>query len=183
MLDTRTQHNVKLFLARLITNRPKVRERCSHVCSVCMQIWNAPWDCTYVWCCLQIFQPYAKFWLPCLMELILNSRHSGEGMHYFVVDVVVTMLSWASTAIPDVRHSHSYQSLVLTSCWSTYLVVADRAWLSLCTCIQDSHLASRLLEYLMQNCHHDNRGVFRNNLEIVKTLIELWRDRLQAPTK
>ena len=35
----------------------------------------------------------------------------------------------------------------------------------------------------MQNCHHDNRSVFRNNLEIIKMLIELWRDRLQPPTK
>ena len=43
--------------------------------------------------------------------------------------------------------------------------------------------ASRLLEYLMHNCHHDNRSVFRNNLEIIKTLMELWRDRLQVPTK
>ena len=43
--------------------------------------------------------------------------------------------------------------------------------------------ASTLLEYLMHNCHHDNRSVFRNNLEIIKTLMELWRDRLTVPTK
>ena len=35
----------------------------------------------------------------------------------------------------------------------------------------------------MHNCHHDNRSIFRNNLEIIKTMLELWRDRLQAPTK
>ena len=48
---------------------------------------------------------------------------------------------------------------------------------------QDQYLASRLLEYLMEHAHHDNRSVFRNNLEIIKTLMESWRDKLQAPTK
>ena len=48
---------------------------------------------------------------------------------------------------------------------------------------QDHHLASRLLQYLMEQAHHDNRSVFRNNLEIIKTLVECWKDNLQAPTK
>ena len=52
---------------------------------------------------MQVFQPYAKYWLPCLISLILRTRDRGEGMQYFIVDVVVTLLSWASTAIPEVR--------------------------------------------------------------------------------
>jgi DNA-dependent protein kinase catalytic subunit len=119
LLDTRPDLNVQLFLARLITHRPKV------------------------------FQPYAKYWLPCLINLVLRNTERAAGMQYFVVDVVVTLLSWASTAIPQ----------------------------------EGDETASRLLEYLMHNCHHDNRSVFRNNLEIVKTLMELWRDRLTVPTK
>ena len=49
------------------------------------------------------------------MQLILSSsnRHGGEGMHYFVVDVVVTMLSWVSTAIPDVRSCIHYIPLYM----------------------------------------------------------------------
>ena len=49
--------------------------------------------------------------------------------------------------------------------------------------LQDEYLANRLLEYLMEHSHHDNRSVFRNNLEIIKTLVECWRGRLQGPTK
>ena len=42
---------------------------------------------------------------------MVSGDHGGEGMHYFVVDVVVTMLSWAATAIPSVSwvglgHTH-----------------------------------------------------------------------------
>ena len=44
-------------------------------------------------------------------------------------------------------------------------------------------MAKQLLEYLMEYSHHDNRSVLRNNLEIIKTLMESWKDKLQAPTK
>ena len=51
----------------------------------------------------QVFQPYAKFWLPVLAQLVLSGEHGGEGLHYFIIDVVVTMLSWSTTAILEVR--------------------------------------------------------------------------------
>ena len=49
-----------------------------------------------------MFQPYAKYWLPGLTQLIVSGNHGGEGMHYFVVDLMVTMLSWTNTAILEV---------------------------------------------------------------------------------
>ena len=51
---------------------------------------------------VKVFQPYARFWLDPLIQLLVNS--SNEGMHYLVVEVVVTMLTWAQTSIPDVSH-------------------------------------------------------------------------------
>ena len=51
---------------------------------------------------LQVFQPYGKYWLPCLTNLVLRNTERAAGMQYFVVDIVVTLLSWASTAIPQV---------------------------------------------------------------------------------
>lgn len=54
----------------------------------------------------KIFEPYAKFWLNPLMELILQMKEKEqpgtEGINYFIVDLVVTMLSWSTTAIPQV---------------------------------------------------------------------------------
>ena len=35
----------------------------------------------------------------------------------------------------------------------------------------------------MEHCNHDNRSVFRNNLEIARTIIECWKDHIQIPTK
>ncbi len=47
----------------------------------------------------------------------------------------------------------------------------------------DRAMVSRLLEFLMENCHHVNRGILRNNLQVIKTLVEVWRDRIEVPTK
>ena len=47
----------------------------------------------------------------------------------------------------------------------------------------DRVMASRLCEYLMKHCHHDDRRVLKNNLEVLKTLVEVWRSRVHVPTK
>ncbi|XP_076445486.1 DNA-dependent protein kinase catalytic subunit-like [Babylonia areolata] len=63
--------NVKLFIAKLIINSS------------------------------EIFQPYAKFWLRPLCQLILSTDLCTDGINYFIVDLVVTMLSWHDHAIPQ----------------------------------------------------------------------------------
>ena len=73
LTDGKTQNNIRLFITRLITNRPRV------------------------------FQPYAKFWLAPLAQLVVAGHLGGKGMHYFLVDVMVTMLSWSTTAVLEVR--------------------------------------------------------------------------------
>ena len=52
---------------------------------------------------VKVFQPYAQFWLEPLIQLLVSE--SNESVHYLVVEVVVTMLTWAQTAIPDVSHN------------------------------------------------------------------------------
>ena len=47
----------------------------------------------------------------------------------------------------------------------------------------DRGMASRLLEVLMRQCHHDTRPVLKNNLEVLKTLVEVWKSRIEVPTK
>ena len=39
-------------------------------------------------------------------------------------------------------------------------------------------MASRILEYLMQNAGHTNRQIFKN--KIIKTLVECWRNKLDS---
>ena len=51
---------------------------------------------------LQVFEPYAKFWLSGLIQLVVNGNTGGDGIHYMVVDIVVVLLGWAKVAIPEV---------------------------------------------------------------------------------
>ena len=66
--EGQTHRNVRIFLARLICNRSK------------------------------LFQPYAKNWVTPLVQLIVGGESGGVGLHYFAVDVMVTILSWQAAA-------------------------------------------------------------------------------------
>ncbi|XP_013928118.1 PREDICTED: DNA-dependent protein kinase catalytic subunit [Thamnophis sirtalis] len=112
--------NIRLFVAKLIVNTEEV------------------------------FQPYAKWWLGPLLQLVVSGDNGGGGIHYMVVEIVVTLLSWTNVATPNGN-------------------------------IKDEILANRLLEFLMKNVFHQKRAVFRHNLEIIKTVIECWKECLTIP--
>ncbi|XP_010572684.1 PREDICTED: DNA-dependent protein kinase catalytic subunit isoform X5 [Haliaeetus leucocephalus] len=97
-----------------------------------------------------VFRPYAKQWLGPLLQLVVSGNNGGEGIHYMVVEIVVTILSWTSVATPKGN-------------------------------IKDEILANRLLEFLMRSVFHQKRAVFRHNLEIIKTVIECWKNCLSIP--
>lgn len=46
---------------------------------------------------------------------------------------------------------------------------------------RDEVLANRLLEFLMKHSFHSKRAVFRHNLEIIRTLVECWKECLHVP--
>ncbi|XP_060058172.1 DNA-dependent protein kinase catalytic subunit [Erinaceus europaeus] len=115
-----TSLNIRLFLAKLIINTEEV------------------------------FRPYAKYWLSPLLQLVVSENNGGEGIHYMVVELVVTVLSWTAVATPV-------------------------------GIPKDEVLANRLLHFLMKHVFHQKRAVFRHNLEIIKTLVECWKDCLSVP--
>ncbi|KAK1885467.1 DNA-dependent protein kinase catalytic subunit [Dissostichus eleginoides] len=98
----------------------------------------------------EVFRPYAKHWLGPLLQVVVSGNNGGEGIHFMVVDIVVTVLSWTSLASPKGNP-------------------------------RDEVLANRLLEFLMKHCFHSKRPVFRHNLEIIRTLVECWKDCLHVP--
>ncbi|XP_077348787.1 DNA-dependent protein kinase catalytic subunit isoform X2 [Lithobates pipiens] len=117
-----TQLNIRLFIAKLIVNSEEV------------------------------FRPYAKFWIGPILQLVVSGNNGGTGIHYMVVETVVTLLSWSSIATP------------------TELA-------------KDEILANRLLEFFMTHAFHEKKAVFRHNLEIIKTVLECWKDCLSIPYK
>uniref|UniRef100_A0A3Q1J9C8 DNA-dependent protein kinase catalytic subunit n=1 Tax=Anabas testudineus TaxID=64144 RepID=A0A3Q1J9C8_ANATE len=97
----------------------------------------------------EVFRPYAKHWLGPLLQLVVCGNNGGEGIHFMVVDIVVTVLSWTSLVNPKGN-------------------------------TRDEVLANRLLEFLIKHCFHSKRPVFRHNLEIIRTLVECWKDCLHV---
>ncbi|KAG5837285.1 hypothetical protein ANANG_G00237680 [Anguilla anguilla] len=118
--NSSTQLNIRLFIAKLIINTE------------------------------EIFRPYAKFWLGPLLQLVVSEDNGGAGIHFMVVDIVVTVLSWTSLVTPKGN-------------------------------TRDEVLANQLLVFLMKNCFHSKRAVFRHNLEIIKTVVECWKACLVVP--
>ncbi|KAM9337515.1 DNA-dependent protein kinase catalytic subunit [Symphorus nematophorus] len=98
----------------------------------------------------EVFRPYAKHWLGPLLQVVVSGNNGGEGIHFMVVDIVVTVLSWTSLANPKGNP-------------------------------RDEVLANRLLEFLMKHSFHSKRIVFRHNLEIIRTMVECWKDCLHVP--
>ncbi|CAJ0950892.1 unnamed protein product [Ranitomeya imitator] len=98
----------------------------------------------------EVFRPYAKFWIGPILQLIASGNNGGTGIHYMVVETVVTLLSWSGVATPTGM-------------------------------TKEEILANRLLEFMMKNSFHEKRAVYRHNLEIIKTVLECWKDCLCIP--
>ncbi|XP_008767155.1 DNA-dependent protein kinase catalytic subunit isoform X1 [Rattus norvegicus] len=97
----------------------------------------------------EVFRPYAKHWLGPLLQLAV-CENIGEGIHYMIVEIVATILSWTGLATPTGVPKYEV-------------------------------LANRLLYFLMKYVFHPKRAVFRHNLEIIKTLVECWKECLSIP--
>jgi DNA-dependent protein kinase catalytic subunit len=109
-----THLNVKIFLAKIIINRPS------------------------------IFEPYAnRFFVP-LIKLAYSNWVAG--IHYFTRDIIILLLKWKNVMPPDT--------------------------------IEGRELASTLTSYLMKYCINQKKIILRSNLELIKLLIEKWKDRI-----
>ncbi|XP_055932973.1 DNA-dependent protein kinase catalytic subunit-like isoform X2 [Argiope bruennichi] len=115
--DGMVPENVRLFLGRVIIN-------------------NA-----------EILQPYAKFLMDPLLDLIILGI-AGFSLNYYILDIIITLLSWAPAAIPQ---GNGIQK------------------------------ANEVLKFLIRNCEHSRKEIFRNNLEVIKTLLECWKNGLEIP--
>jgi hypothetical protein len=47
----------------------------------------------------------------------------------------------------------------------------------------ERHQVSQLLNLLIENVHHDRRDVFKYNLELARTVVELWKPNFDIPNQ
>ncbi|KAG8200791.1 hypothetical protein JTE90_006373 [Oedothorax gibbosus] len=95
----------------------------------------------------KILQPFAKFLIEPMLDLIIMGT-AGFTLNYYILDVILTLLSWAPAAIPEKNGIPK---------------------------------ASEVLKFIITNCEHSRKDIFRNNLEIIKTMLECWKSGLVIP--
>ena len=100
---------------------------------------------------LKVFEGYGSHWFSCLVDLIMSGSIKGPPLNYFTVDLIVVMLSWSRSGIIPTD------------------TVIERT------------MATSLFEFMIKNCSHSNRSVLKNNLQIVKTMLQVWKERLTVP--
>lgn len=107
-----TPLNIRLFVSKLIINTEEVTTPGpphSHLRLGTAEISSgAALDLTLP--SPQVFRPYAKHFLGPLLQLVVSGNNGGDGIHFMVVDIVVTVLSWISVATPKVFSTSYYSS-------------------------------------------------------------------------
>ena len=44
-------------------------------------------------------------------------------------------------------------------------------------------MSSRITEFVMTQIYSDTKAIFRNNVELLKTVLQCWKDRIDTPHK
>lgn len=66
--------------------------------------------------------------------------------------------------------------------FSLDLMVLLLSWHTVCIPQSvDKKLITRLFDNLMRRCYDENRAILKNNLELLKTMTECWRDLIEVP--
>ncbi|KAM7297934.1 DNA-dependent protein kinase catalytic subunit [Ixodes scapularis] len=99
----------------------------------------------------EVLRVHSRHLVPALLNVLAGDKLGSE-LDAFVIDVAVTVLMWASD-------------------WS----LEDRK-----TVGNDRDLQG-FSELLAQRCGHERREVLKNNLELLRAWVEMWRERLRFP--
>jgi DNA-dependent protein kinase catalytic subunit len=59
----------------------------------------------------QFFKAYAKFWYSSLIGFLVNAFSKEDTMDYFTLDLMVVLLSWNTTALPQASDQPLIKSL------------------------------------------------------------------------
>ena len=101
--------------------------------------------------CPDTFLPFASTFLGPLLELLASGRLAGSqpAIDSLTSDLLTMLLSWTSS-------SGIIPSLE-----------------------QEKRAAGRILSFLMRYVHQERRDILRHNLELLRSVLELWRPAIQ----
>eukprot|EP00794_Sanderia_malayensis_P010266 gene10266-11321_t len=127
-------------------------------------------------------------WMTCLHKK-MNSDDTSVNVKLFILKLITNTPKifepfgkfWFSTIIQfiisgnikgSVLNYFVIDAIVAMLSWSSTSIPEDS--------VVGRNMASSLLDVLLKNSHHNNRAVLKNNLQIIKTLTKVWKDRLDV---
>lgn len=115
-------------------------------------------------------QSYHKNVRIFLAKLIENCRRV---FRYFAPTVIGPILK----VITDECAGHQLNYFI------TDLIVMIISWSDIYrpSTFEEINLASSVLKFLMKNAFHEDRDIFKLNLELIKNVVELWKDIINIP--
>ncbi|XP_063779765.1 DNA-dependent protein kinase catalytic subunit [Pseudophryne corroboree] len=109
-----------------------------------------------------------------ISKLIVNTEEVFRPYAKFWIGPILQLIVSGNNGGTGI-HYMVVETVVILLSWSSIATPTGTA--------KDEILANRLLEFLMTYAFHEKRAVYRHNLEIIKTVLECWKDCLCIPYK
>lgn len=129
----------------------------------------------------------APKWVEHICEVIEND-HEHKNIRMFLSILIDNCRNLFRYYAPTV--TKSILKMLVSQCYGKtidafviYMVVNLLDWNSVYTIhtTEEVGLASDLIKILMENAWNDRKDVFKKNLELIKRLVEIWKDVLTLP--
>lgn len=107
-----------------------------------------------------------------LMRLITHTHTIFKPYARYWLSPIIHMCNQMFEKSPDGLNTFLIDTIVVLLSWNTVTIPSE----------VDATGVQRLLENLFLHCTHSNSSVMRSNLDLIKKLVESWKERIHAPT-
>ncbi len=107
-----------------------------------------------------------------LMRLIIHTHTIFKPYARYWLTPIIHMCNQLFENSSEGLNTFIIDTIVILLSWHTQAIPSEL----------DSTAVQRLIEYLFANCSHRNPIVMKSNLDLIKKLVECWKERLHSPT-
>lgn len=107
-----------------------------------------------------------------LMRLIIHTHTIFKPYARYWLTPIIHMCNQMFENSSEGLNTFIIDTIVILLSWHTKAIPSEL----------DSAAVQRLVEYLFANCSHRNALVLKSNLDLIKKLVECWKERIHAPT-
>jgi DNA-dependent protein kinase catalytic subunit len=107
-----------------------------------------------------------------LMRLIIHTHTIFKPYARYWLTPIILMCNQMFENSSEGLNTFIIDTIVILLSWHTQAIPSEL----------DSIAVQRLIEYLFANCSHRNTLVMKSNLDLIKKLVECWKERIHSPT-